>query len=191
MHSDAAKADTLVLLIRHAESRPEKTTPEPDWPLSETGRRQARELITILAPQRIDSLYSSPFRRAVDTLRPFADAHSLSIEIEHDLRERRLVPGFREDIPDLIRQAWRDLSFALPDCESGLACRRRVRDCIDRLARENAGRTIAVASHGNAIGLYLSSLDPLFGYDDWANMRNPDVFRVRYAASRGPRWERS
>ena len=181
--------ETRVLLVRHAESRPDPAVPEPDWPLSEAGVIQAEDLARRLQGATVAAIYSSPYRRAVDTVRPFAEAAGLEIEVEHDIRERRLVPGFREDIADLLRRAWADLEFALPGCESGLDCQTRVRTTVDQLALRNPARTIVVASHGNAIALYLNSLDPSFGYENWSSMRNPDVFRVRYRAG-GPTWDR-
>ena len=184
-------SETRVLLVRHAESRPDPAVLEPDWPLSEKGATQAEKLTQHLRGQGIAAVYSSPYRRAIDTVRPFARFAGLEIQIERDIRERRLVAEYRDDIPALLRRAWDDLGFAVPGCESGLECQARVRKCVDQLARSNLGRTIAVASHGNAIALYLNSLDATFGYEGWSAMRNPDVFSIRYLAGGHPVWETS
>ena len=65
---------TRLWLVRHAQSAPDKSRPEPEWPLSEVGRRQAEALVPVLKAIGVNRLASSPYRRAIDTLGPFAAA---------------------------------------------------------------------------------------------------------------------
>ena len=185
----ASSVSTRVLLIRHAESQATHGLPESDWPLSPTGHVQAKALARQLETHAVEVLYSSPYCRAIDTLKPFAEAVGFKIGIDEDLRERRLTNGFHPEWKQLIRKAWDDPRFALPGCESSLDCQARIRRCVDELARQNPRRTIAVASHGNAITLYLNSIENTFGFQGWASMRNPDIFSVDYPPSRLPVWD--
>lgn len=185
----SSNSTARVLLIRHAESQPFPDVPESEWPLSQTGQVQAKALAQPLQKQRIEAIYSSPYRRAIDTVKPFARAAGLQVSIDNSLRERRLTQGFHADWKELIQKAWADLSFALPGCESGLDCQARIRTSVDGLALDNPGRTIAVVSHGNAIALYLNSLDRTFGLHGWASMKNPDVFCVEYSSVGTPVWD--
>ena len=178
-----------VLLIRHAESQPNPNLPESEWPLSPAGQLQAEALIRPLEKQGAEVLYSSPFRRAIDTIKPFARAAGLPISIKRSLRERKLTSGFHPGWKELIRKAWDDLEFKSPGGESGLDCQARMRTRVDSLAARNPGRTIVVASHGNAIALYLNSLDNSFGWEAWAAMKNPDVFCVEYRSAGSPVWD--
>jgi 2,3-bisphosphoglycerate-dependent phosphoglycerate mutase len=187
-HTSNSGPPTRLLLIRHAESQPDPALPDSEWPLSETGQLQADALSQSLESQRVELLYSSPYRRAIETIKPLAAASELEIRIDVNLRERKLTDGIHPEWQGLIRKAWDDLSFALPGCESGLECQMRIRSCIDGLARQNPGRTIAVASHGNAIALYLNSLDKTFGFQAWASMENPDIFLVDYPPVGTPVW---
>ncbi len=180
---------TQVLLIRHAESRPDPRLPESDWPLSENGHQQARALVQPLATLGVEVLFSSPYRRAMDTVKPFARVRGLPIGIDPGLRERELTHGFDRDWKKLVRKAWDDFGFALPGCESGLDCQMRIRTSVDTLALQYPGQTIAVASHGNAIGLYLNSLDKAFGFQGWASIKTPDVFFVEYPSVGTPVWD--
>jgi 2,3-bisphosphoglycerate-dependent phosphoglycerate mutase len=82
---------TTLLLIRHAQSAPDRALPEEEWPLSEAGRAQAGVLADVLSQFGVNSVVSSPYIRAVDTVRPFAEQHHLPIAIEPDLRERLLT----------------------------------------------------------------------------------------------------
>lgn len=171
-------SSTTVYLLRHAESQPDRSLPEPEWPLSERGCQQAAGLTPVFGRLDIGAVYSSPFPRAIDTVRPFADARGLPINTHPDLRERKLAAGPVPNFRELLRQTWQDFQFAAPGGESSAACQARVRAAVSALAEKHHGATLLLASHGNAIGLYLNSIDPSFGYDDWAAMKNPDTFRV-------------
>jgi len=133
----------------------------------------------------IDTLYSSPYPRALHTFTPLAAALEKRVIIEHELHERVLS---RHNLNELywptIELYWRDVEFALPDGESNRACAQRMVKAIDQLAERHPGEVLALASHGNALALYLGTLDRTFGYEEWRAMRNPDLFRIRYEAGR-------
>lgn len=180
---------TTVYLLRHAESVPSADIPERDWPLSDTGRDQAERLIEVLRPLSIARVYSSPYLRAGETVRPFCERHCIPVEVRDDLRERKLADGFLANWEDTVRRSWDDLSFSLPNSESGHACQKRVVRCILEIVSENKGGVCLVSSHGNAIGLFLKSIDGAFGYKEWAAMRTPDLFRIRHGPD-GFEWDR-
>jgi len=169
-----------VYLIRHAESRPDSNIPESDWPLSEVGKSQAEQLIEEFKDLSIDVIASSPFPRALETLRPLAKKRNKSILIENDLRERKLCNSPRKDWKEILVRSWKDFSFSLPNCESGNECQRRIKDCISALVGKFQNQTILLSSHGNAIALYLNSLDDTFGYQEWKKMKNPDIFEILF-----------
>ena len=80
---------TTVFLLRHAESAPDRGVHESEWPLSAKGEQQALLLKDSLAALDIDRIFSSPYKRAVATVAPFARNHSIKITIAEDLRERK------------------------------------------------------------------------------------------------------
>lgn len=83
-----------------------------------------------------------------------------------------------------------DPDFALRDGESNNACRARMVGAIGELVDRHSGGILAVGSHGNAIALFLHSLDPAFGMADWRAMRNPDLYRIVYEGARAT-WDGS
>jgi 2,3-bisphosphoglycerate-dependent phosphoglycerate mutase len=170
---------TTIYLVRHAESQPSAEVPEPAWPLSERGKVQAQALVVAMRGLGTTAIYASPYIRAVQTVAPLAAALGMEVQIVDALRERslgRLELGV--DHRTMVERCWADASFALPDGESNTACARRVVPAIAELASRHRGEAIAVASHGNALGIYLSTIDPGFGFAQWRSMRNPDLFRV-------------
>ena len=178
-----SRAPSDILLVRHARSAPGDDVPEAEWPLSAEGSRQAEELARTLASRRIDHIYSSPYRRAVDTVKPLAARRKLPVKLVPDLRERKLTEALRGDWEALLRQSWNDHDLALPGGESGRIAQTRVHEALFELAQRHPGNTLVVASHGNAIGLFLNKLDPSFGFAEWKAMRNPDIFSVTWCES--------
>ncbi len=77
-----SQATTTVLFVRHAEKA---LTPADDPGLSEAGQRRATELAWQLAGvdvvAGIDAVYSTPYRRSVETAKPIADALNLQVRI--------------------------------------------------------------------------------------------------------------
>jgi 2,3-bisphosphoglycerate-dependent phosphoglycerate mutase len=176
----------MLYLLRHAESAPASNIPEPDWPLSDTGQQQAQALIDRLDGRRIDFIYSSPYRRAVATVRPLAADRDLSIRTDARLRERELTDQWLDNHLQAVRRVWNNFQLTLPGGESSAACQRRVAAALSDLrARHDEGKRVLVSSHGNAIGLYLNRLDPSFGFEAWREMKNPDLFAVQ-----GDQWRR-
>ena len=178
---------TTLILVRHAQSAPDRALPEREWPLSELGRQQAADLAPVLAGLGVDVLASSPFVRAIATIKPYADAAGLPIAVDQDLRERALGGWLEttEEVEAAIRNMHADLDFRLEGGETGRACLARFEAALARLVAANPGRTIAAAAHGGVIGHLLSSHETLEG-DFWRRIRNPHLFVFD---ARGPlRW---
>ena len=168
---------TTLILVRHAQSAPDRSRPERDWPLSELGRRQAADLAPVLQALGVDALASSPFIRAIDTLQPYADAAGLPIAVDEDLRERALG-GWLADVAKVeaaVRRMHADLDFRLEGGETGRACLARFEAALARVVAANPGRTVAVGSHGGVLGHLLARHEPLAG-EFWRRIRNPHIF---------------
>ena len=182
---------TTVYLLRHAESQSSPEMDEPDWPLTERGRQQALDIVPQLAELGIDAIYSSPFPRAIDTVRPFADQQGLPIRVRHDLRERKLTDGWLPDLRSAIAKTWEDFQFAFPDGESSAGCQLRVVAAVTDIVGKHPGETLLVSSHGSALSLLLNQIDRSYGFNEsFFTMKNPDLFRIE-ARDASFSWDRS
>lgn len=170
---------TTLYLLRHAESKADPNFPESDWPLSPRGRKQAQALIQTLKTLSIDRVYSSPYRRAFNTVAPFARHQDLVINIDERLRERTLTCEWLDDHEQAVRETWIDFDLSHPGGESSTACQRRMGHVIGELSHRHEGQTLLVSSHGNAISLHLNRLDARFGFENWRAMQNPDLFWIQ------------
>jgi len=88
----------LLYCIRHGESSYNaegRVQGQSDVPLSELGLRQSAAVAAALADQRVDALYASPLRRAMQTAQPVAEA--LKQEIRTDPRLMEVHAGVFQD----------------------------------------------------------------------------------------------
>jgi 2,3-bisphosphoglycerate-dependent phosphoglycerate mutase len=142
-------------------------------------------LVDAMRALGIDAIYSSPYPRALQTITPLAEMLGKQVTRVHDLRERMLCRrNLGDEFWQVIERYWADPDYAMSDGESNRTCALRMRIAVDALAGRHLGETIALASHGNSLALYLGTIDPGFGYAQWRAMRNPDLFRVTYDAGR-------
>jgi 2,3-bisphosphoglycerate-dependent phosphoglycerate mutase len=169
---------TTLILVRHAQSAPRPDLPEAEFPLSELGRQQAQDLVPILRDLGVDALVSSPYQRAVDTLRPYAEAVGLEIAIDDDLRERSLGAWLEsvEAVNNAILRMHADLDFCLPGGESGRACLARYEAALVRALDASPGRTIAVGAHGGVVSHFLAAHHSGLAPEFWRSIRNPHLF---------------
>ena len=171
---------TTVYLLRHAESRPSATVKEPDWPLTDLGKQQARDIVPALAKLNIDHVYSSPFLRAIETAKPFADFAGKPLRIHDDLREQHsLWVDSVEEFIEQMRKRWEDFHFAPPGGESNAECQLRIVNAIRDIIGRHPGSTLLVSSHGKAISLLLNSIHRSFNFKRSMAMKNPDLFRIK------------
>lgn len=80
-----------MLLIRHARAgeRVEWEGNDRVRPLDAKGRRQADELVELLADFSIDRIVSSPYDRCVQTVEPLARQRGLAVELREELGEEQ------------------------------------------------------------------------------------------------------
>ena len=83
------KGDTMtknIYIIRHCEA----TGQSAKAPLTEKGFKQASVLANFISGLKIDKIISSPYVRALQSIKPFAEENNLEVEIDERLGERIL-----------------------------------------------------------------------------------------------------
>ncbi|HET6381122.1 MAG TPA: histidine phosphatase family protein [candidate division Zixibacteria bacterium] len=182
----ASSLGTLdVLLVRHAapvlpgtEGWEER---DPERPLTEEGERQAEELADELEPYSISAIYSSPYRRAVQTVEPVARRRGMEVQLITDLRERLLTTVPRDDWQDQLARAWADPDYALAGAESGREAQLRGIGVLDLLrVRHPDGGTLLVGSHGNLISLILHRFEPEVDVRFHLAMPMPAIYHLQH-----------
>jgi len=165
----------MLVLVRHAHS---DYGPDEMRALSEPGHRAAQRVADLLEDRGVAMIVSSPYTRAVQTVQPLADRLGVSIAVDSDLRERHLSAGPLDDFQRWLEATWSDFDLAYPGGESSAAAQERVSRAICRIVKSAGDRTVVVSSHGNALALFLRTIDPTVDFRFWSRMSVPDVYAV-------------
>jgi len=148
--------------VRHGETEwnvEARIQGQRDSELTANGIAQAEAIARRLAGEEFDVLVSSDLGRALATARRIAERCGRSIVIDARLRERHFGVGeglsydqVGRDFPDAFSRAREtDPDFAIPGGESRRAFHARVTGAFEALAREHAGRRVAVVTHGGVL----------------------------------------
>ncbi|PLR84529.1 histidine phosphatase family protein [Bacillus sp. V33-4] len=162
-----------IYIVRHAQAAGQRF----DSPLTEIGVRQAAALARLFADKQIDLIYSSPFTRAISTIRPLADLKGLQIVEDCRLGERVLSSQYYPDWFDKVKQSFADFELVFEGGESQASGIKRAASILGEAIGSEA-KNIVLVSHGNLSTLLLRYFDQNYGYEHWLGMTNPDVFEV-------------
>ena len=170
---------TTIYFVRHAE--PDRSVGEDaTYPLTAKGAADCALVTHFLSDKNIDIVLSSPFKRAVDTVKGFADSVSLNVGIVDDFRERRVSSEWVHDFDSFGRKQWDDFSYKLHDGESlNEVSKRNLRALEDVLTRFR-GKNIVIGTHGTALSTIILNYDKTFGYDDWNHMPMPWIVQMDF-----------
>lgn len=132
---------TEIYVLRHA--TPAKSdVPNRSRPLSDLGQCQAMELATNLSDLGITAIYTSPFKRAVNTVMPFCKMANLTPVEREDLRESEQD----EQLPEV---------------------RSRLMQALTSIAESNPTKNSLVCTHGGWFWAVISYFDKNFDYEDY------------------------
>lgn len=161
-----------VYFVRHAEPNYDNHD-DLTRELTEQGRKDALLVTEFLKDKEIGTVWSSPYHRAIDTVKDFADKEGLSIDTDHDFRERKVGDGWLEDFDSFAEKQWADFDFALEHGENLKTVQKRNLEALKRVfarvkdSLEAAGKNIAIGTHGTALSTIVNYFDPTFGYGDF------------------------
>jgi 8-oxo-dGTP diphosphatase len=127
-----------LVVVRHGTSRPRDSwaRADADRPLVSAGRRQARALVPLLACWRPERVVSSPWRRCLETIAPFAGGAGLRVRTKNSLSEVGAASS-----PARTR---RHMQRLLDRAEAAVLCTHRpVLAEVLQVLRQAAGRDVA------------------------------------------------
>lgn len=154
---------TQLIFVRHGYSKGNKEkrfSGQMDIALDELGYRQAASVAHyILRNYQLDAIYSSDLCRAYDTVKPIADALHLDVHQCKALREvdvgewqGMLIEDVKKKYPDSFDLYRKKPGIARFDGgESYSDMLERVLCAIEKIAKENDGKTVVIGTHGGVI----------------------------------------
>ena len=170
---------TTVYFVRHAE--PNYNNHDDSLrELSAKGLKDRKLVTAFLADKGIDVALSSPYKRAIDTIRDFTDSVGLPIDIIDEFRERKVDSEWIEDFVSFSQCQWNDFSYKLSDGE----CLQEVQDrnvsALQAVLGKYQGKNIIIGSHGTALSTIINFYDNAFGYEDFAKIKSKMPWIVEF-----------
>jgi 2,3-bisphosphoglycerate-dependent phosphoglycerate mutase len=169
-----------LFLVRHAES---PWSSDEMRSLSNSGRAASEKLVESLSSLGLAAIYSSPYRRSIETIEPLAKYLGLPIHEVDDLRERSLGSISGTPFEEAVAETFSDFDHSFPGGESSRDAQQRAVRAIDRIREAHPVDRIVIATHGNLISLYLNMLNHDIGFDFWRSLALPDVFQISPSTS--------
>jgi 2,3-bisphosphoglycerate-dependent phosphoglycerate mutase len=163
-----------IYIIRHCEAEGQSF----DSVLTKNGFGQATELSKFFSQFQIDRIISSPFLRAIQSIQPLATKLNIEIEIQNQLSERTLSSENLLDWFDKLKATYVDMELKYEGGESSHEAMNRIVKVVEKVFLDEAENTVIV-THGNLLSLLLKYINQNFGFEDWRNLSNPDVFLIK------------
>ena len=153
---------TTIFLMRHGETETNKDNMlcgHTDVDLSKRGYKQAELGAEFLSKYKFDKIYSSDLRRALNTVTPIAKKQGLEINKEKNLREIfcgdwearkgvELLKAYPEEYGKYLNDF---INCKCVNGESGKELVERAVKTVTKIAEENIGKTILIATHGGIL----------------------------------------
>lgn len=173
-----------IVLIRHGKAVMGGKDHERE--LDEDGIIQAQSLKRKLLEIGLDNadIYSSPFRRAIQTIKPFADTNkNISITESHQLEEIHMPKDENLSKHQVIEKMWEDENFKISE---GLSHREHfdkikpfLSNIFDNFKSNN--KDLVIITHGVLIGIILKFFFKMsFGFNKWKTMSMPDIYFLNF-----------
>ncbi|RKL65154.1 histidine phosphatase family protein [Salipaludibacillus neizhouensis] len=163
-----------IYVIRHCEAEGQS----PESQLTEKGFKQAGELADFFYEVKVDRIISSPFIRAIQTIKPLADNLKIDIEVSKSLSERILSDKNMPDWFEKLKSTYEELDLKYEGGESSREAMNRIVGVVEDIFNAQSQNTVIV-THGNLMSLLLKYYDGNFGFEEWTNFSNPDVFELK------------
>jgi 2,3-bisphosphoglycerate-dependent phosphoglycerate mutase len=164
--------------VRHAHSA--YTPDELGRPLSSRGYADAARVTEILKREKIDYVYSSPYKRAIQTVEGIAGYINKEILIEDHFKERMLARDAVDDFSVAITKVWEDEDFAWKGGESNNVAQRRGVLAAEKIIERHMGEKVVIGTHGNLMVLIMNYYNKSYGFDFWRKLEMPAIYKLSY-----------
>lgn len=170
---------TRLYFVRHAEPNYDNHN-DALRELSSKGLEDRKLVTEFLKDKGINMALSSPYKRAIDTIKDFTDLVAIDIEIIDEFRERKVDGGWIEDFNEFTKNQWNDFSFKLSDGECLQEVQERNVSALKNVLEKYKGKNIVIGCHGTALSTILNYFDNSFGYEDFKRIKNKMPWIVEF-----------
>ncbi|WP_338559273.1 histidine phosphatase family protein [Paraclostridium sordellii] len=147
-------------------------------PLTDKGIIDSKNLCEFLKEKSINKIYSSPYKRAIDTIKELAQNLSIKIEVVDDFRERKISNIWIEDFNKFSKSQWENFEYKLNDGESLNEVQSRNIKALHKILNENSNQNIVIGTHGTALSTIINYYDKTFDYLSFTKIKDVMPFIV-------------
>lgn len=179
---------TTIILVRHGETEwnvLNKLQGHKNSPLTLNGKRQAVYVKETLSSHKIDSAYTSPLKRAVDTAEIILNGRNIEAKKINNLKEIRLGPwegktkeATQQSHPEEHDNFWnKPHRFSLGGAESFLQLQQRLVLELKAIFNNECGKNVLVVTHWIAIKTILAyfTSTPLSQLSNMPDLNNGEL----------------
>ncbi len=160
-------------LVRHAKAVGQDFTAR----LTDEGYKQAQSLVSFFEDIPLERIYSSPYRRTIETIEPLAKHRGLSVLEDERLGERVLADKEFVEWKEMLKKSFDDFDLKYPGGESNREGLIRVESLMKDLLQSPENHILLV-SHGNLTTLLLHYFDKSYAFEELFLLSNPDVYLI-------------
>ncbi len=162
---------TTIYFVRHAEPNYENHD-DQSRELSAKGIRDRILVTDFLSNKKITVALSSPYIRAIDTIREFTDRYNLKITLLHDFRERKVDSEWISDFNSFCQRQWNDFNYKLSDGECLSEVQKRNISALSFVLRQYKNENVVIGTHGTSLSTIINYYDSTFGYSDFMRIKS-------------------
>ncbi len=160
---------TNIFYVRHAEAD-YSIKDNLTRPLTKKGLYESKFVSEFLSRKGIGAIFSSPYKRAIDTISDFADSNKFEIKIIEDLRERE-IGEWVEDFDLFAQKQWNDFGYKKYGGESLSEVQDRNIRVIKNILNTHPSQNVVVVGHGTALSTILNYYEKSFSYEDFLKLK--------------------
>lgn len=173
---------TIVYFVRHA--KPDLSVHDDlTRPLTKSGIEASQLVTKFLQDKEIDQVFSSPYKRAIDTVKYFAEESQLEVNVIDDFRERKISDHWIEDFNGFAKRQWEDFDYKLINGESLHEVQERNVVALKILLRDYKGEKLVIGTHGTSLSTIMNYFDSSFDYEFFDRIRGYMPFIIRLTFS--------
>lgn len=169
-----------IYFVRHADS---DMRVHDDFlrPLTKKGLKDSMLVTNYLKDKDVSYIYSSPYIRAVDTVKGLADELNVHVTCIDPFKERR-ISSWIDDFDTFSKRQWDDFDYRLSDGECLKEVQFRNVTALMELVQLHPEANCVIGSHGTALSTIINHFNPHFGFDDFSKIKGlmPWIVKISF-----------
>ena len=124
-------------------------------------------------------IFSSPFIRAVDTIKPLANKFNKEIVMAEELKEINIGKSKEFSKHEIIKKMWEDENYKVENGDSQIDKFNNMKNFLEKMFSNSGDEDVIIVTHGNLLGIILKFyFKRNFNFNDWKVMSMPDLYEL-------------